>query len=364
MASWYCTREAVKARGFSGRVLDSVIDRIIEGASERIDAWTRRFFIPRTQTRLYRWPGRASDGSWLYLDQDLISVTTLQSEAQNASPTTIVAADYFLEPNNPQFDGRTVYDRIEIDLSSSAVFQSGDTPQRSISVLGSWGRANDTRSIGLVDDPSGITSSETTLIVKDGGLITGAGVGDTLLIGTEQLFVSDKDFLALAPDGGSAILLDMSGNLAANLGTDLVTLDANHSVVAGEVIRINTEQMYVQYVNTNDLTVTRSFNGSTLAAHTNNDAISIGRSLTVERGVNGTTAATIADNAAISKYEAPFEIIEWCIQEAIATIHQESGGMGRSIGAGDGAREVTGRELSDMRKRRIDIWQRSRQAAI
>jgi len=112
------------------------------------------------------------------------------------------------------------------------------------------------------------------------------------------------------------------------------------------------------------LTVIRAYDGSTLAAHTDDDAIHIKRSLTVERAVNGTTAASIADNAAVSKYEPPFEIVEWCIQEVIATIHQETGGMGRSVGAGDGAREVTGRELSDMRARRIDYWQRGREAAI
>jgi len=360
MPNWYATRESVKARGFSGRGLDPVIDRIIESASERIDLWTRRFFIPRTETRLYRWPGVASGVGKLWLDQDLISVTTLQTKAQNTTPTTIAATDYFTEPNN----SGPPYDSIEIDTSSTAAFESGDTPQRSISVLGSWGYKSTTRSIGLVDDPSGITSSETTLILKDGSLHTGAGVGDTLLIGSEQLFVADKDFLALNPDAGGAILLNMSGNLAANPGTDLVTLDASHSVVAGEVIRINTEQMYVLYVSTNDLTVIRGFNGSTLAAHTDNDAIDVARSLTVERGVNGTTAAAISDNDAVSKYEAPFEIIEWCIQEAIATIHQETGGMGRSVGAGEGAREVTGRELSSMRERRIDSWQRPRQAAI
>ena len=360
MPNWYTTREAVKARGFSGRALDPVIDRAIESASERIRLWTRRDFIPITATRLFRWPGQGSRGTVLWLDQDLISITTLQSEAQNTTPTTIAATDYFLEPNN----SGPPYDRIEIDLSSSAAFQSGDTPQRSISVAGSWGYESNTRSLGLVDDPSGITASETTLIVKDGSILTGVGVGDTLLIGTEQLFVSDKDFLALNPDAGGAILLDMAGNLAANVGTDLVTLDASHSVVAGEVIRINTEQVYVLYVSTNDLTVIRAYDGSTLAAHTDDDAIHIKRSLTVERAVNGTTAASIADNAAVSKYEPPFEIVEWCIQEVIATIHQETGGMGRSVGAGDGAREVTGRELSDMRARRIDYWQRGREAAI
>lgn len=361
MSDWLTSREAVKtAAELSGDLNNPTIDRLIEAASRRIERWSRRRFLPETKTRLYRWPSSNGQRTKLYLDADLISVTTLQSEAQNTTPTTIASTDYFLEPNN----SNPPYYVIEIDESSTAAFQSGDTAQRSISVLGSWGYSADTRSLGLVDDPSGITSSETTLIVKDGSLITGVSVGDTLLIGSEQVFVVDKDFLALNPDAGGAILLDMAGNLAAEIATTTVTLDASHSVVAGEVIRINTEQMYVLRVATNDLTVVRAFNGSILAAHTNNDAIDVARSLTIERAVNGTTAATIADNAAVSKYEVPTNIQEWCIAEVITTLHQESAGWGRSVGAGEGAREVTGREIEAYRTNMIAQYQRSRSGAI
>ena len=45
-------------------------------------------------------------------------------------------------------------------------------------------------------------------------------VGDTLLIESEQVFVSDRSFAALA-----SILLNMAGNLAADKATVTVTVD-------------------------------------------------------------------------------------------------------------------------------------------
>ena len=77
VGSWP-TLLVIDAKGvirFKG-VKRAAIDRAIESASDRIELWTRRFFIPRTETRLYRWPGREQGpGPKLWLDQDLISIT-------------------------------------------------------------------------------------------------------------------------------------------------------------------------------------------------------------------------------------------------------------------------------------------------
>lgn len=351
MANWYCSREQVKsALGIMGLQHDAAVDLAIEGASRRIDLATRRIFIPKTQTRTYPWPPRQSSlGYVLWLDFDLLSLTTLQTKAQNTTPITIVAADYFLEPAN----FAPPYDRIEIDQSSSAVLEGGDTPQRSISVLGSWGYTNDTRSTGTIDDTGGIDATETTLIVSDASLID---VGDTLLIQSEQIFVSNRDFAALG-----TILLN--GALTADV-TNNVTADPSHGIKAGEVIRVDTEQMLVLYVSTNTLTVIRAYNGSTLAAHTDNTAIHINRTLTIERAVNGTTGATHANATAISKYEVPFDISQWCRAEAIAAYTQEGAGWGRIIGQGEGAREFDGRDLTSLRKSMTAQYQRVRMAVV
>ena len=146
---WYTTRSAVKAAvGIAGADLDSLIDSYIEGASQHIENILGRRFIPETAIKYFRWPTRASSGGYiLYLeDLDLIAVTLLQAKAQDTTPTTIVAADFFTEPVN----SGPPYNRIEIDLSSSAAFDSGDTPQRSIAVTGRWGYGEDTKAAGAL----------------------------------------------------------------------------------------------------------------------------------------------------------------------------------------------------------------------
>lgn len=358
MANWYISRERFKvAASINGGQYNDAIDRVLEASSRDIDRWTRRNFIPKTQTRLFRWPQkRPGLATVLWLDQDLLSVTTLQTKAQNTSPTTISSSDYFLEPNNPEPDGGTRYNRIELDESSTASFEAGDTPQRSISVAGSWGWANETKSAGSVDDSGGISASDTTLIVSDASAID---VGDTLLIDSEQVFVSDRDFAARG-----SILLDMAGNLAAQNNTTTVTLDSSHGIVAGEIIRINSEQMYVVSVSTNNLTVIRAWDGSVLASHSNNAAIHVNRTLTIERGLNGTTAASHSDSASITKYSPSSDIARWCLAEALATYHQESAGWGRQIGTGDAATELSGRELTQLRTSMVSYYRKTREAVI
>jgi len=358
MANWYTSRERVKtAISLNGSQFNDAVERVIEASSRDIDRWTRRHFIPKTQTRLYRWPQpRPGRASWLWLDQDLLSVSTLQTKAQNTSPTTISSSDYFLEPNNPESDGNTRYNRIEIDLSSTASFEAGDTPQRSISVAGSWGWGNATKGAGTIDDSGGISSSDTTLIVSDASKID---VGDTLLIDSEQVFVSDRTFAARA-----SVLLNMGSNLAATNATVTVTLDGSHGILAGEIIRLDSEQMYVVSVSTNDLTVVRAWDGSVLASHNDDVACHVNRTLTIERGINGTTAASHSDGASISKYAPEADIARWCLAESIATYHQEHSGWGLSVGTGDGATELDGRDLGQLRKSMVAYYRKVREAVI
>ena len=365
MANWYVSRERFKsAANISGSQFNDAIERIIEASSRDIDRWTRRQFIPKTQTRLYRWPQlRPGRATVLWLDQDLLSVSTLQTKAQNTSPTTISSSDYFLEPYNPEPDGNSRYNRIEIDESSTASFEAGDTPQRSISVAGSWGWGNETKSAGTIDDSGGISSSDTSLIVSDASKID---VGDTLLIDSEQIFVSDRDFAARG-----SILLDMAGNLAAVNNTVTVTLDGSHGIVAGEVIRIDSEQMYVVSVSTNDLTVIRAWDGSVLASHSNNAAIHVNRTVTIQRGLNGTTAASHSDEATISKYTPDNDVARWCLAEAVSTYHQEHAGWARTT-SGTGFvtgglyqdRELEGVSMSQLRQSMVAYYRKVREAVI
>ena len=337
MGNWYVSREAVKSSAnIAGVDLHPVIDAIIEAKSREIERHTRRIFIPKTQTRLFRYPQREGVRSWqLDLDEDLQSVTTLQTKAQDSSPTSISSSDFFTEPVNtgPPFH------TIEIDLSTTAAFEGGDTSQRSIAVAGSWGFSADTRSVGTVASGLDSDAAATSMVVSNASLID---VGETLLIDSEQIFVSERS----AADVGKNI---SDASVTADLADVTITMEASHGLLAGEVIRIDSEKMFIESVSTNDLTVIRAYDGSVLAAHSNGADVFHFRTLTIERGANGTTAASHTDATAISKYEPPFDVRELVKAETILHMKQDQATWARVVGAGESVTEVTSRGINRLR---------------
>jgi len=360
LANWYTTRERIKYAGgiqaTAGASPHPQIDRIIEAKSRQIDNWTRTWFLPKTETRLLEWPKRlpslrGGSAITLWLPQYLLATTTLKSEAQNSSPTTISSSDYFEEPN-----GDPPYDRIEIDRSSTASFSAGDTPQRSISVLGRWGYSEETISAGTVASGLSSDAAASTMVCSDASLID---VGNSLLIESEMIFVKERSFAALG-----SVLVNMGGNIAATQSVVTITLDGSHGVVAGEIIRLDSERMLVVSVATNDLTVIRAFDGSVLASHTDDTAVHISRTLNIERGVNGTTAATHANATAISKYQPEYSIQDLCQAEVLSGLHQERAGYGRTIGGADNPQDLTGKGLAELRMDTLGYYRRRLTGAI
>ncbi len=352
MASLYASLEQVKRIGsIKASDQDEAVIRLIESSSDMIDKATRRWFIPQTKTNELRWPNELGIGTRLWMREDLLVVNTLQTKAQDSSPTTIASSDFFLEPQ----DLGPPFSRIEINLSTNAAFESGDTPQRSISVAGRWGFSEDTLSTGTV--VSGLSSDPTvtTMVCSNASLI---GVGSSLLIESEQVYVSAREYAAL----GSVLIND--ANVTASMDNVTITLDASHGVLPNEVIRLDSEEMFVVGVSTNDLTVIRQYNGSVLAAHANDTAVHTNRTLTIERGVNGTTAATHADSTAISKYEPPFNINQLCIDQTLFSFAGEQSHMGRTVGTGEGAQEVTGKDLATEWAAVKGFYMRRRSATI
>jgi hypothetical protein len=353
MANQYAGRNAVKRASAteSGVLRDEQVDRAIAAASAKIERLTRRRFYPLTSTKLYRWPQRQSSPSGiLYVREDLLAITTLQSEAQNSSPTTIAAADFFLEP---QVEGPP-YDRIEIDESSTSVFVGGDTPQRSLSVAGRWGYSEDTKPAGTVSSGLSSDTTVTSMVVSDGSLVD---VGAQLLIESEQVRITELTSAALG-----SILID--GALAATISEVSIVVDSGHGLAVGEVMLVGSERMLVEVSGTTALTVKRAFDGSVLAAHSDDTAVHVFRTATIVRSENGTTAATHANSTSISRYMPPADVELLCIAEAIATIHQERAGWGRTVGGGEGAVVPSGQGINELRTAVYDGLKRWRWAAV
>ena len=333
--NFYTTREVVKrALGITGADRDTLVDEVIAAASGDVDNICLRRFIPITATRSYPWsqPG-ASQKFVLYLDEDLLSVSALTKAGTDT--TAISSSDFFLEPANLG----PPYHRIEIHLAGSAFFASKDTPQRAIRVTGSWGFGNATIAASSIDDSSGISDSDTTMEVADASKID---VGDTLLIESEQLFVSERATKDTATNVTSDLTADASGTTVA--------VGDGSKVLKGEVILVGSEKMLVTDVTSNNLTVIRAYDGSVLAAHSQPVDVFAYRSLTVTRAVNGTTAASHADSKAITKYQPPAPIRQLARAEAVAHYTTEKGGWSGVVGAGDSAIETQMRGLKALRQ--------------
>lgn len=354
MPRLYSTREAVKSgAGITGAQLNTIVDRKVRAASASIEKTLRRTFIPETSTRLYRWPPLNRPGRrYIFeLNHDLISLTTLKTKAQDSSPTTIAATDYFLEPQ----DTGPPYYRIEIDLSSSAAFEGGDTPQRSISILGRWGYSEDTEVAGTITSGLSSSSTATSMVCSDASKID---VGDTLLIETESILVTERTN-AQAPSSQT-----LDGALTKDQSEVSITVDSGAQFGAREVILVDSERMYISSISGNVLTVIRSWDGSALAAHDDNTAVHVFRTLTIVRGQNGTTSATHADSTAISRYTPPADIFDLCNAMAIAAVHQERAGYARSIGSGDSTEEFKGVAVGDLWKQAKSLYQRVLMGAV
>lgn len=306
--NWYVSRERLKAAlDATTAINDGLIDRHIEAASRLIDGQLGRFFIPKTQTRYYRPP----HAPCLRLDEGLISVSAITS--QNGD-NTLAVTDYLIEPAN---EGPP-YTRIELDASSvasTADLSAGDTAQRAIAVTGSWGYRNDTESAGTVASGLASDAAATSMVCSSAAAID---VGDTLLIGTEQLWVSERS----AGDLGK----NTAGALTASMSDVTLAVEAAHGLVAGEVILVDAEKMLIQSIATNTLTLRRAWDGTTLATHANPSDIYVYRTLTVTRGVNGTLAAVHPNTTAISRYRVPGDIEEVCRAEAVFALLAEQSG--------------------------------------
>ena len=338
---WYATREALKAIvGIGGASLDAAIDASIEAASEDIEVAHGRRYIPYTATKQYPWPSKRNPSAYrLDLDEDLLAVTALTKDTDDV--TAIASTDYFLEPVNT---GPPYY-HIEIDLASTAYFSSEDTSQRALRVTGRWGYGEDTKAAGALAEAD--DGSETALDVTDASLID---VGNTILIGTEAMFVSGRAVLTIGTT--------LNDTLTADLDDVTVTLASGAAAKQGEVLLLDSEKVLVESISGNDLTVKRAYDGSVLAAHSTGITVYAYRTLTVVRAVNGTTAATHATAAAITKYAPPADIVELCIAQAIAHLKQGQSGWTGQISGGEGAVQVRMVDLFHLRERMKSKYKR------
>jgi len=113
---------------------DTLLSDLIDRAQAAIDSRTRRTFEdPGADATRNFTVGVDTDGLNLYFDADIYSITTVKSNADNASPTTIASTDYVTIPRNT-----TPYYGIKILTSSNEYWDYTDDPENGIEITGRW----------------------------------------------------------------------------------------------------------------------------------------------------------------------------------------------------------------------------------
>lgn len=179
----------------------------LESAARRVDAWCERSkyasgFGPRLGTNRYD----AAGGNEMILDDDLISVTSVNNRpSTGATGTAIVAdTDYYLRNARRGYEPGPYRTLILHQVGVSAF----GTGFRVLEIVGSWGFEDNhdtlTATMGII-----ASTTETTLTPS---AVTELSAGHTILIGSEQLYVRSVGTTTMVVERG------VNGTTAATHG--------------------------------------------------------------------------------------------------------------------------------------------------
>jgi len=130
----YCSVTDVKQYlGTSGTGDNELIETLINSAQSDIDEFTQRTFEASTNTTRYFDAVRDTDGLWLFLDEDLVSINTITNNADAASPEMISASEYITNPRN-----QTPYFAIKLLSSSDKYWDYTNDSEMGIEISGKW----------------------------------------------------------------------------------------------------------------------------------------------------------------------------------------------------------------------------------
>jgi hypothetical protein len=358
-----CNRwEAQQSLDFPpGTDVNARVDRALLGQAENIEGQLKRVFYPSDDTRFWDWPqqggagpggGTPSDPWRLVLDDnDLVCLTSLV-----AGGVTLGLDQLFLYPWSNPVKFRPYYSVIEIDRSTSASFgNQQQTPQNSIAVTATWGYGADADLVCYL--AAAVGGSDTLVTVTDGSR---AGPGDLLVLGYGRgsTTASAPHAGAIAPYAGERVLITDASPVATGLtqsGSGVTTAEDSDQALTwtgtgqlskGEVITLDSEDMFVEKILGSVATVRRAFNGTTLAGHSG-AAIWAMRQYSVNRAQLGTTAASYSSGAAVCRHRVPQLVRDLSIAEVANQLLQEGSGYARTTGSGENAAPAPGIALVD-----------------
>lgn len=272
--------------GLAPREESKLIDRIVAASDWIENNRALGAFIPHTLTESFDGKG----GREFRLAKPLLEITSITSDG-----STLSASDYIKRPRNGLWDFGPCL-RLEIDPDASSL-SAWSSRRDGISIVGKWGKYLSTLALSAtVANTTEISSSGTSLKVSNGAKVS---PGMVLLCGTEQLVVNATEAKTSVASLSNGAQTDTALTLTVDSGADFNI---------NEVIRLDSEDQFIEDIASNVLTVKRGWNGTTQAAHANDTAITVQRTYTVKRGCNGTTAAAHANGATLARYMPPMDV--------------------------------------------------------
>jgi hypothetical protein len=337
---WYATVEQVLGglEITSRARATSLVKQKLELGSRAVESLTNRRFYPERRTVKVDWPNYGYAPPWAInmWDNEFAVLYTVTAGGQDIPVANCIPrrGDDKLEPP---------YNRLEIDLSSGSAFAAGPgTFQQAIEIeaLFTGDKDTDTTLAGGALGGSLNGSATSVAITPSSGVLT-VGIGSLLLVGTERMVVVDRQMA----DTGVTI----TGSVAANKGVTTVPVSDGTKFAFEEVIYANGERMRVDDIIGNNLTVTRAWDGTVLAAHTNTEAVYAKRTCTLRRGVLGSTASTHSASDPVYVHEYPGPVTDLCIAETVTALEQNASAYARTVGSGSTQRAAPGQGLEDLR---------------
>jgi len=314
----YCTRSEVR-RALDVKQAawnDDQVDRAIDSARDSVEGLCHRRFYPEDKTVSWDWPSYQMAYPWrLWLDAAELADVTVNVPVVTSGGTVIPSADILW--GNPRYAPPYTY--LELNRSTLAAFGGGITPQRSISIAGTYGYWRKTAPAGTL--AANALIGDTVVTVSSGGLI---GVGDLLIAGTERMIVTDAYYVSTA--------VAFTGLTTASMADNILAVPDGTKFAQGEVLQLDTEWCLIQNILGNNLQLKRAWDGSILVAHTSG-TIWARRKLAVLRGQLGTAAAAHTSGDALSISVVPALVKQLAVAEAVVSVTQEPGAYAGSSGS-------------------------------
>lgn len=264
-------------------------------------------FIPIRETKSFIVTSRNEKDECIYLPP-LLEVVTIK-----LNDTAISSSNYSLLPQGREWDNGP-YIKVQIDN-----LVEGDE----IEIDGKWGLYQEIKSLGITGSQAAADTA--TIDVTNGGLLS---VGMVLFIEDEQELITEGKGSKQTPAPSKATA---KANGAIDENDVLITVDDGDEFHAGEVIRIDSEDLYIEKISGEVLTAFRGWNGTNPVDHLDNAEIYVYRSFSVTRAVNGTSAA-IHTSKAIYRMMPPADVSYMCRQVAILMQSKSDSGFQGRVG--------------------------------